>query len=86
MANLGNGEKIYRSVGKFLRRKLKENNMTQAQLAMELFVGERTLQRWINSEIHSVDPALIVAKFFGVSVQEVLFSDEDNPDYPDIAA
>ena len=57
--------------GDFLKRKRLEKNLTQKQLAMELFVSESAVSKWEKGEVVNIKREYIdkMAKIFDVSPQ-----------------
>ena len=69
-------EGLYTATGRFLKRELKKRGITQSVLAEEFGIDDRTVRRWVNGEVHSLDVVVDIAMYFEVSVGDVL-SDED---------
>ena len=64
-------------VGGYLKRKLKDRGITQESFSIEYGADVRTVRRWIHDGVHSLDTVVEIARYFGVSVGDVL-SDEDS--------
>lgn len=76
MAQFNHGVSVPQSVGGYLKRELKKRNVTQEEFSYEFGVDVRTVRRWVSGGIHSLDVVVEIARYFGVSVVDVL-SDED---------
>ncbi|HHX0577028.1 TPA: helix-turn-helix domain-containing protein [Streptococcus pyogenes] len=62
----------------------KEKGLTQQELAEEIYVHYRTIQRWENKHKIALDQAQLLADYFDVSVAYLLgYSDttKDNKDF-----
>ena len=64
-------------VGGYLKRKLKNNGITQEEFSDKFCVDVRTVRRWLRDGVHSLDTVVEIACYFEVSVGDVL-SDEDS--------
>ena len=76
MAQFKHEVSIPQAVGSYLKRELKKSGITQDAFSYEFGVDVRTVRRWISDGVHSLDVVVEIARYFGVSVGDVL-SDED---------
>ena len=76
MAQFNYGVSIPQAVGGYLKRELKRRGTTQEAFSFDFGVDVRTVRRWISGGVHSLDAVVEIARYFGVSVGDVL-SDED---------
>ena len=62
-----------KKMGAFIKTLLKENNLTQEQLAEALGVSNRTVSRWeTGNNIPDLDMLIILADYFDVEIKELI--------------
>lgn len=66
-------------VGEYLRRELKVRHITQEAFSLDFGADVRTVRRWIKDGVNSLDTVVEIARYFGVSVGDVLSLDNDIP-------
>ncbi len=82
MQNKGNeGELFALTMGRYLKRKLKETGMTQQDFGDEFGCDVRTVSRWLKGSgkgcITNVMTACDITGFFGDSLRDVVFGEDD---------
>lgn len=65
--------------GRFLKQTLIARGITQEQFAEMAHVSDRTVRRWVNGEIHSLDALSDIANALQVEVRDIFA--EDVPAY-----
>ena len=58
--------------GKNLKRIIKENGFTQEQFAEQMYVDPTTVRRWLANGIDKLSILEEIAKFFNISVLDIL--------------
>ena len=66
--------------GANLKRELKRQKVTQEELAERTFRDVRTVSRWVNQGINSLEEISYVAEELGISVMSILAFDKDSED------
>lgn len=84
MQNKGNeGEQFALTMGRYLKRKLKETGMTQQDFGDEIGCDVRTVSRWLKGSgkgcVTNVMTACDITGFFGDSLWDVVFGEDDVP-------
>ena len=59
--------------GKNLKRIIKEHGLTQEEFAGQMFVDPTTVRRWLSSGIDKLSILEEIAKFFDISVTDILY-------------
>lgn len=68
------------TAGKFLKKELKKNHITQEKFAEDFGVDARTVRRWVSKGINSVETIWSIADFFGLeNIRDVFSSEDDVP-------
>lgn len=66
-------------IGAFLTQLRKEQNLTQEELGEKIGVTNKTISRWENGNyLPPVEMLLILSKFYGVSINEILSGERLN--------
>ena len=66
--------------GANLKQELKNQGLTQEELADRAYRDVRTVNRWVNQGINSLEDIAFVASVLGVSVMSILAFDKDCED------
>jgi len=59
--------------GKNLKRIIKEHGLTQEEFAGQMFVDPTTVRRWLSNGIDKLSILEEIAKFFDISVTDILY-------------
>ena len=59
--------------GKNLKRIIKEHDLTQEEFAGQMFVDPTTVRRWLSNGIDKLSILEEIAKFFDISVTDILY-------------
>lgn len=70
-------------IGQFIAKKRKEKNLTQSELAKELFVTDRAVSKWeCGRSLPDSTIMLVLCKILGITVNELLSGEElDKKEY-----